>query len=161
MYLSLYSPNKCIAIFQDNRTLETNTVNMMTHEPPEFTDDAMNQLTITRDENNATIATIVGDWNSILLDKECKFPKSAYILYKHERMSSWSQELVDVKNDHISQSIFLPEFCLQYRFRIKIIDQLDSEPILSDLNDSLDPIEVNNKIKKLVFVYFVERFISE
>ena len=155
----MYSPNKCIDIFQDNRTLETNTVNMMTHEPPEFTDDAMNHFTIYRDEKNATIATIVGDWNSILLDKECKFPKSAYILYKHERMSSWSQELVDVKIDHFSKSILLPEFCLQYRFRIKIIGELDTEPILSDMKNILEPIEVNDKIKKLV--YFVERFVSE
>ena len=139
--------------------METNTVNVMTHEPPEFTDDAMNHFTIARDEKNATIATIVGDWNSILLDKECKFPKSAYILYKHERMSSWSQELVDVKNDHFSKSIFLPEFCLQYRFRIKLIDQLGSEPILSDWDNILEPMEVNDKNKK-IFVYFVERFVS-
>ena len=132
---------------------------MMTHEPPEFTDDAMNHFTITRDEKNATIATIVGDWNIILLDKECKFPKSAYILYKHERMSSWSQELVDVKNDHFSKSIFLPESCLQYRFRIKIIGEIDSQPILSDMNNILEPIEVSNKVKELV--YFVERFVSE
>ena len=114
----------------------------MSRQQPEFTVDAMENVDIRRDINDLGIVTVSGNLDDILLDKDCKAPKEVNILFKHDDDEEWISEKIDVTKDGFENHLYLPEYCLEYKFQMKISGYDGTDPILADIDSGLDSIEV-------------------
>ena len=123
----------------------------MSRQQPEFTIDAMENVEIMRDINDLGIVTVSGNLNDILVDKDCKTPKDAYILFKHDNDEEWMSEKIDVTKDSFENHLNLSEYCLEYKFQMEISGYPGTDPILADIDSGLESIEVERVYSSLKY----------
>ena len=129
-------------LFQNNQTIKTNLIKHMSMQQPEFILDAMANVEVRRAVADPSIVTVSGNFDDILVDKECKAPREGYILFKHEDAEKWITEKIDVTKDSFECHLKLTEYCLENKFQIKITGYPGSDPIIADIDSGLDSIEV-------------------
>ena len=139
------------ADLKNGESAEAAIVKFTAKEQPELTADAASNIHIMygsisvsrkRDITDVTSGVVKGDFDQVLVDKECKSVQKAFVLFKTEDKEEWSKKQLDTTEDSFEQDLNLPDYCKKYMFKLIFYGFPGTESIILELETTIGPADI-------------------
>ena len=140
-----------VAELSNKESAEAATVKFSAKEQPEVTNDAASNVDIVyttlgvseeRVIIDVTSVVVKGDFDELLVDKDCKSIERAFILFKTEDKKEWSKQELDTTQDSFVQTLYLPDYCKKYLFQLNFEGFPGTESISLELETTIGPAHI-------------------
>ena len=105
---------------------------VITREQPQFTAEALNKVEVSGDSSEPRSVTVRGHWDDILIDRDCKTPGQAFLMFKAEDSEDWSEEELDILDDNFTKKVELAEYCKGHHFKLRVVGYPSSSDVMTD-----------------------------
>ena len=114
---------------------------------PELTDDAASNVHTmygaVAEAKDVTRVVVKGHFDELLVDKDCKRVRKAFVMFKTDDKNEWSRKELDTNRESFQEDLYLPDFCKKYKFQLIFDGFPGTESINLELETRIGPADID------------------